>query len=221
MVLPSLPGHKIEVIRDERPPESQRGFLYVRRLTLVAKFADGTTSEPFSYDCGHRTRLDAVVIVPHYVDESNERHVYLRSALRPPVAVRPVDARPIPEHEWLGELWELPAGLVEPDEQTPEGLVACAARELHEEVGIEVAKSAIAPLGPATFPSPGIIGERHFYFHVVVDPRKLTTPPEDGSVLERQAQVHAFPLRALLQACRAGELEDAKTELALRRLAEL
>lgn len=221
MLLPPLPGHRIEILRDERPPEDQRGFMYVRKLTAVARFADGSRSEPFAYDCAARSRLDAVVIVPHFVGDGGERHVFLRTALRPPVAARPMESRPVVEPAWLGELWEVPAGLVEPDEQTPEGLRGCAARELLEEVGIEVSPEAMRPLGPSTLPSPGVIGERHFYFQVEVDPRKQVTPSEDGSALERHAVVAAFPLDLLLDACRRGEIEDAKTELALRRLAEL
>ena len=76
-------------------------------------------------------------------------------------------------------------------------------------------------LGPSTFPSPGVIGERHFFFHVEVDPTKRKTPPEDGSLLEHAAVIADVPLTEALAACRAGEVEDAKTELALRRLADI
>ncbi len=220
-LLPSLPGHRLRLLDDERPPVASRGFIYVRKLSLVAEFADGTVSEPFPYDCADRARMDAVVIVPHHRDESGRRHVYLRSALRPPVYARPLEVRPLPEPEPLGELWEVPAGLVEADERSPSGLVECARRELLEETGFAVPSSALLPLGPSTFPAPGMIGERHYFFHVAVDPTTRRTPPEDGSALERAANVVAVPLDLALDACRRGEVEDAKTELALRRLAEL
>jgi ADP-ribose pyrophosphatase len=77
------------------------------------------------------------------------------------------------------------------------------------------------PLGPWTFPAPGIIGERHIYFHVEVDPRTRTTPTEDGSALERAASIVTLPVRDAIEHCRRGAIPDAKTELALRRLAEL
>jgi ADP-ribose pyrophosphatase len=220
-ILPALPGHTLELLVDERPPEAERGFVYVRKLTLQARFADGTVSEPFHYFCADRVRMDAVVIVAHHRDAAGERHVFLRSALRPPVASRPLEVRPIPEPAHLGELWEVPAGLVEEDERTPEGLVSCARRELYEETGLDVPISALRPLGPSAFPAPGMIGERHFYFHVEVDPTTRTEPPEDGSALERKARVVSVPLARALEACRRGEVEDGKTELALRRLAEL
>jgi ADP-ribose pyrophosphatase len=66
-----------------------------------------------------------------------------------------------------------------------------------------------------------MIAERHFYFHVEVDPRRQVTPPEDGSPLEQRAVIAAIPLDAAIELTRRGEIEDAKTEVALRRLAEL
>ena len=181
----------------------------VHRLDLVAHYADGTVSEPFSYDIGARVALDAVVIAAHYAHEG-ETFVYLRSAIRPPCALRPVS----PAHN--GSLWELPAGLVEPGEDP----VDTAARELGEELGFDTPVHDLKELGPWTFPSPGMIGERHLFFSVAVDPKTRSTPTEDGSPLERSAAIVAVSLRDALVHCRSGAIPDAKTELALRRLAE-
>jgi len=187
----------------------------------VATFANGSVSDEFAYDSVHRERLDAVVVVPHFRDADGIQRVFLRSALRPPVALRPMEARPVPEKDSLGGLWEVIAGLVEADERSPDGLRACAARELFEEAGFEVPPSAIEPLGPSSFPAPGIIGERHFYFHVSVTASARTLPTEDGSALERHAEIVDISLTEALELCRAGEIEDTKTELALRRLVEV
>jgi ADP-ribose pyrophosphatase len=218
-MLPFPPPHTL--LREEALLPSGTPFLRVRREMFRLGYAGGERSEPFAYDTIDRVRLDAVVIAAHFRADDGQRHVYLRSALRPPVATRPLDARPVPEREDLGSLWELPAGLVEEDERSAAGLVACAARELREELGFDVDRSRLLPLGPPSFPAPGIIGERHFFFHVEVDPSARTTPAEDGSPLERHAVVLAAPLADLLALARGGELEDAKTELGLRRLAEL
>jgi ADP-ribose pyrophosphatase len=200
------------VIARDRSTEARAtgGFFDVRRLDLVARYPDGTESATFAYDIGTREAIDAVVMAAHYVD-GGVRQVYLRSSIRPPCALRPVP----PQHD--GALWELPAGLVEPGEDP----AACAARELAEELGFVVPASAMQPLGPWTFPAPGIIGERHLYFHVHVDPRTRATPTEDGSALERAASIIALPVRDAIEHCRRGAIPDAKTELALRRLAEL
>ena len=70
-------------------------------------------------------------------------------------------------------------------------------------------------------PCPGFIAEAHYYFHVSVDPATRKPPAEDGSPLEECALVVTCSLEDALEHCRAGRIVDAKTELALRRLAEV
>ena len=215
--LPVLPDVHLEVV-DDQPP--QEGFLRVHHLKLRTRSADGCLSETFAYDQVERTALDAVVIAAHFRGCDGLLHVYLRSALRPPVALRPAEVRPVQERATLGHLWELPAGLVERGERSEQGLRACAARELEEELGFAVSPALMRQLGPSTFPAPSVLGERHFYFHCRVDPAARTKPLGDGSPLERCAAVSAIPLQDALQLVRNGEIEDAKTEIALRRLEE-
>jgi ADP-ribose pyrophosphatase len=220
MPLPPFPQLALRLVRTI-PSLDSPGFLSVRRQVFRVEFEDGSLSEPFTYDSVDRERLDAVVIAPHYRDTRGLRHVYLRSALRPPVATRPIEARPLPEGPTLGALWELPAGLVEVDERSLEGLRRSAARELLEEIGFKVDPAELGELGSSTFPAPGMIGERHFYFHVEVDPARRVIPEEDGSPLEKHAVIAAIPLDTAIDLTRRGMIEDAKTEVALRRLAEL
>jgi ADP-ribose pyrophosphatase len=185
------------------------GFLDVHRLDMIARYPDGTVSAPFPYDVGTRAALDAVVIAAHYV-EGGARRVFLRSCVRPPLALRAVP----PLHE--GTLWELPAGLVEPGEDP----AACAARELGEELGFAATARDMKPLGAWMFPVPAMIGERHLFFSIEVEPHARTTPTEDGSALERAAAILALPVAEVLEHCRSGTIRDEKTELALRRLME-
>ena len=182
----------------------------LRRVDLVAHFPDGEVSPPFPYDIAVRRALDAVVILAYFV-EASVRHVYLRSAVRPACALRAIE----PAHDGL--LWELPAGLVEPDEEP----IAAAVRELHEELGFSSRIRDMKPLGHWTFPTPGIIGERHLFFMIEVDRQARGEPTEDGSALERAASIVALPLENALAFCRSGVIVDAKTELALRRFAEV
>lgn len=227
-VFPDLPAVRLEMLEDLSPPG--QGFLRLSRRRYRARHGDGSVSAPFVYDEVERHALDAVVVVPHFlapaVDAGKpgapelERYVYLRSAVRPPVEMRDAARSAVPEPE-VRALWEAPAGLVEPDEESPEGIVRCAQRELAEETGFEMPTSAFQELGPSTFPCPGVIAERHYFFHVEVEPERRGEPSLDGSALEAAGQVIAVPLREALQACREGRLADAKTELALRRLAEV
>jgi ADP-ribose pyrophosphatase len=220
MALPRLPRHRVRIVEEAPSSPGERGFIYVRQLSLELQFEDGSTSSSFPYFCAERTRLDAVVVVAHYL-RNGERFVVLRSSIRPPLVVRAQDSWPIPPTPSLGALWEVPAGLVEQDERSAEGLARCAARELLEETGFEVPVGDIKPLGPPTFPSAGMMSECHYFFHVEVDPDKRGTPPEDGSPLEQLATIVDLPLHEALVAVRRGEVQDAKTELALRRFAEI
>jgi ADP-ribose pyrophosphatase len=186
------------------------GFIDVHRLDLVARYPDGTESRSFPYDVATRAALDAVVIVATYVD-AGVRQVYLRSAIRPPCALREV----APLHD--GCLWELPAGLVERGEDP----AAAAVRELEEELGFVVPASVAQPLGEWVFPVPAMIAERHVFYLVEVEPSSRTVPTEDGSALERGAAIVSMPVGDALEHCRRGAIRDAKTELALRRLVEV
>ena len=202
--LPELPKVELETVREARLAEG--GFLALRRTELVA-VRDGTRSATFAYDAIDRRAFDATVMVAHHVDDGRV-HVWLRSCIRPPLALRPGPLTAV--------LWEVPAGLVEPGESPH----VAAARELGEELGFHVSESALAPLGPFLHPAPALIGEVHHFFHVEVDPTTRTEPDGDGSPLEAGATIVSIPLDEALAACRRGEIRDEKTELALRRLAD-
>ena len=205
--LPDAPKVELQVVRETRV--GQGGFLELRRTELVMAH-EGARSASFPYDIIERRALDACVIVAHH-ESAGSVWVWLRSSVRPPVGLRPGGSpRAV-------VLWELPAGLIEAGE-TPR---AAAARELAEELGFAVEENALAPLGPPGFPAPACIGEEHHFFHVQVDPVARSEPTGDGSPVEAGAVVVAVPLEEALAAARRGELRDEKTELALRRLAEL
>jgi ADP-ribose pyrophosphatase len=221
MRLPPLPKIALELLQQSLDAAAgEHAFLHIRRQLFRAHFPDGTQSQPFWYDSVDRSRLDAVVIAAHYRGEHDQRMVFLRSALRPPIVRGPAEPA-LPDTSTLAGLWELPAGLVELDEQSPQGLRRCAARELYEEVGLTVDPNDLRELGRPVFPAPGMIGERQFFFHIEVDPARRVTPPEDGSVLERGAVIATLPVLEAIAQSRSGEIEDSKTELGLRRLAEL
>ncbi|MCA9630363.1 MAG: NUDIX domain-containing protein [Myxococcales bacterium] len=212
-----LPRIELEVKSVD--PAAPPGFLRLVRRRLIARYPDASESEVFVYDEVDRRALDAVVVAPHYV-ANGIRYVYLRSALRPPIALRDAERSPIAEPKERG-LWELVAGLLEEDEQDAAGLKRCAARELLEETGFDCQTECFRELGPSTYPAPGVIAERHFFFHVEVKPSERGEPTLDGSALEAHAAILPVRLTTALEACRAGQIEDAKTELGLRRLAEL
>jgi ADP-ribose pyrophosphatase len=215
----SLPDIRLELLEDISPPQPP-GFLRLLRRRFRARYADGTTSAPFVYDEVDRPAIDAVVIAAHYRSADGTAWVYLRSALRPPVVHRDRSRSPVAEADPDGSIWELPAGLIEVGEQTPEGVRRSAARELEEELGFRLLPELFEPLGPSTFPCAGVIGERHFFYEAQVDPRTRMDPGLDGSALERGGVVVSVALAEALAMCRDGRILDAKTELGLRRLEE-
>lgn len=216
---PSLPDIQLELLEDQSP-SAPAGFLRLLRRRFIATYPDGSRSQPFVYDEVDRVAIDAVVIVAHFMAADGLRHVYLRSALRPPVVFRDRARSPLPALDPPGSIWELPAGLVETAEQSSRGLRTGAVRELFEELGFAGDPEALVELGPSTFPAPGIVAERHFYFAIEVLPEQRSEPALDGSALEHAGIVFSLPVAEALDWCRSGEIVDAKTELGLRRLAE-
>ena len=208
---PEPPAIVLEQLED-LTPAGQNGFLRLVRRRFIARYPDGSKSLPFVYDEVDRAALDAVVIVAHYLEQGS-RLVYLRSAVRPPVAWRDARGRP-------HGMWELPAGLVEPAEAGDDGARRTAQRELEEELGFRLPLERFHSLGPWLFPAPGIIAERHYYFEVEVDPAARAEPSHDGSPLEHCGKVIALELEHALSLCLSGEICDSKTELGLRRLKE-
>jgi ADP-ribose pyrophosphatase len=209
----------IETVNDESAQRrSDEGFLRVRRLVLRNHYDDGRTSRDYRYDCVERDAMDAVGIV--LVDRRGQ--VCLRSTIRPPLALRPRYWVPFPAVE-RGDptLFEIPAGLVEPNERAEEGLRRCCARETEEEVGLRVDPDAFRRLGPAFYLTPGVIAEKVHLYVADVDSDAATVPTMDGSPVEERARIEWIPIGEALAACRDGRIEDAKTEVAIRRLAEV
>lgn len=213
------PEVAIDVVEDRTAgTPSDGGFVRVRRLVLRNRY--GGVSEPsrdYAYDCVERAATDAVGIVLY---ARTPDRVCVRSSIRPPVSLRPGYALPIPATSADPTLFEIPAGLVEADEHGEEGLRACAARETMEEVGLAIAPDAFFRLGPGVYLSPGLSAEKLYFLAAEADPSAASAPTLDGSPVEEGAIVRWLALEAALDACRSGALEDAKTEVAIRRLAE-
>ncbi len=108
-------------------------------------------------------------------------------------------------HAVGGALWEIPAGTLDAGEAP----LDCAKRELTEETGL-LAESWEA-LGAVT-PVPGYSDERiHLFLARDLTPATQSLDPDE--VLE----VHSLPLEKVVAMIHAGEIEDAKTIVAIFR----
>lgn len=211
-----ITGYDIE--SDERVGEG--GFLCVRRMRLRARRADGSRTAVFLSDYVERPRgLDAVVVGLWHRDVAGQVQVLLRQGQRPALHFgRPPERQVVPDRQRYLLFTELVAGILEEQDRGEEGVRARAAAEAWEEAGLRVDPARVQILGGGVFPSPGMTPERFFLTAAEVDPTEAAPPRGDGSPMEEGARLRFVPLAEALRMCERGEVEDAKTELLLRRL---
>jgi len=220
--MPRIAG--IEIVEDRTArSRCDEGFLRLKRFRARNRRADGSLSREYPIDVIDRPTLDAVAVCL-WSRGPREVEVLTRRGLRPAAYFRRGKATVVPEGEYL-LLEELVAGVLEPGETGLAALRQRGAEEVREEVGLEVAPEELETLGGALFMLPGIASEKIHLLSVEVPrgtgPAVFPAPEEgDGSPLEEGAELCWRPLAAAIAACERGEIEDAKTEIALRRLAE-
>lgn len=173
----------------------ERAFFRIEEMRLRHERFDGSMGAPI-------TRLvlergDSVAVLPH---DPAAGMVLLCEQFRAPTVGR-----------GPGWMSEIPAGILEQDE----AIEACARRETQEEIGHAVeALTHIATV----YLSPGGSSERvHiFYGRIVLSP---DAPDTAGVVKEGEdIRILRIPVDTALARLRAGEIQDAKTTIALQWL---
>lgn len=211
--------HELELLREELFG-ADAGFLRVRRLHLRNLDADGSPSAAYVCDFAVRPKgVDAVVVVL-WRREAGRVMVLLREGLRPALWFGRDDPPP-PVAESRRSPWmiEVVAGIIERTDVGEHGVRARAAAEVDEEAGFTVAPHAFEFLGAGTFPTPGSMPEMFWLLAAELPADAVAREPGgDGSPMEHGARTHWRELDAAIEACVAGEIRDAKTELVLRRL---
>lgn len=107
------------------------------------------------------------------------------------------------------ELWEIPAGKLEPSEDP----LVCGVRELKEETGYSAQE--MIPLG-CIYPSPGYVDER-LYLYLARGLTAGEASPDEGEFVN----VTKIPLSTLLERVMKDEIHDAKTVTAALKTARL
>jgi len=212
---------RIELVEDRSArSRCDEGFLRVRRIRLRNHYDDGSQSRDYSCDYVHRETLDAVAVVLYQRDASGGVRVVLRQGLRAPAFFRrEMDLQGVEEPEFL-QLYELVAGILEPEDLGLDGVRRRAAIEAKEEAGYELDPASVELMGAAIFPSPGMTPERIHIAAAELDLDQRGPAEGDGSPMEEGAVVSVVSLEEALEKCRQGGIVDAKTEIGLRRLAE-
>jgi ADP-ribose pyrophosphatase len=213
----------IEVVEDRTArSRCDEGFLRLRRLRARNRRVDGSLSPEYPIDLIDRPTLDAVGVCL-WARTPRGIEILTRRGLRPAAYFRRGKTPALPEPEYL-LVEEIVAGVLEPGERGLDALRRRGAAEVLEEAGIAVAPARLEPLGGPFFPLPGIASEKIHLLAGEVERSAIDglhdAPHEgDGSPLEEGALLLWRELGAAIAACERGEIEDAKTELALRRLA--
>lgn len=208
----------IEVLEDfSSTARCDEGFLRLRRLRCQNRRADGSASAVYRVDVVDRPSLDAVAVLI-YRQRGSDLEILTRRNLRPAAYFRKGKAMVIPDERSHLLVEEIVAGVLEPGDVGEEGLKRRAALEVAEEGGIEVSPAEVQLLGGPFFVAPGIVSEKIFLAAVDVSGKRQGQPPGDGSPLEEGSTICWRPIGEVLEACRSGALQDAKTELGVRRL---
>ena len=215
------PVTALEVVEDfSSTGRCDEGFLQIRRLRCRNRRSDGTHSATYRVDVVDRPKLDAVAVLVWRRGVGGLEFL-TRQNLRPAAYFRAEKTPVLAEsREWLF-CEEIVAGLIEPSDLGERAIRGRAVEEVHEEAGLRVDVDDVRHLGPPFFVAPGIISEKIFLTEVDVTGLVAAEPQGDGSPLEEGAVVTWRSLSSLQAALAAGEIQDAKTELALGRFLAL
>jgi ADP-ribose pyrophosphatase len=212
-----VPVNAIEIVEDfSSTARCDEGFLQIRRLRVRNRRVDGSTSPVYRVDVVDRPRLDAVAVLVVRQGPGG-LEVLTRMNLRPAAYFRKDKEPPVPDGRVYLYCEEIVAGLLEPTDHGDEGLRLRAVEEVREEAGIDVAPAEITLLGPPFFVAPGILSEKIHLAAVDVTGKALLPPKGDGSPLEESPEPRWRTVAELKAAIASGEVQDAKTEIALTR----
>lgn len=214
---------RLEVVHDRTATaRCDEGFLRLRRLRLVNHYSDGTRSRDYPCDVVTRPHADAVAVVLWHREGSGRVLVHLRVATRAAIWLRRQKRQELvqPDAREFDTIVECVAGVLEGVDTGPAGIHRRAAAESLEEAGFPVRPDDVRVLGAGFFTTPGVTDEKIFLAQVEVDPASAGAIEGDGSVMEEGSSTIVLELGEAIEACRRGEIPDAKTEIGLLRLAD-
>ncbi len=195
------------------------GFSLIKRFTIRNIREDGSRSERYPLDLVERPAgTDAVAILPYDRGKNGEVRVLLRRGLRPGLKLGRSSTPAFDGSKPGIDHVEVVAGIIESGEETLPGIFSRAAKEIHEETGLRVHPQQIRLLGAPFFLSPGLMAERIVLCQVEHDLVVQDLAMGDGTALEEGGEGLVLSLPEALHYCATGKIQDAKTEIALRRL---
>ncbi len=210
----------IELVEDRSAiSRCDEGFLRLRRLVCRNRRADGSFSRSYNIDLIDRRAMDAVAVVLwRRVPGTGRVDVLIRRNLRPAAYFRKDHDKAVDDPREYIDLPEIVAGVLEEDDKGEAGVRDRAAKEALEEAGYPIDPDEVVFLGAPFFVAPGVLSEKVFLVAAEVGSLTPVEQTGDGSPLEEVGPTDWVDIDDLLGRCDSGEVEDAKTELGVRRL---
>jgi len=209
---------RIEVVDRQLSSRADR-FLRLETLRLRNHYTDGTSSREYACDVAIAPGVDAVAVVLFY-RRGSEVFVGVTECVRPAIYLRRDLALVRPDGRTYLTLTEIVAGRLEKEDLGEEGIDRRAAIEAHEEAGFEVDARQAIRLGGGLFASPGLTPEKVFFRAFEVDPARQVEIHGDGSPMEASHRMRFIELGEAIGLCVRGAIEDPKSEIGFRRLAD-
>jgi len=209
VVMEKPPQIKLKIIK---PQPEGKPFINVERNLCSLEYPNGTKRQ-MVIDSVTRSNPDAVVILPWCLIDK-EPHLWLRSSIRPAAAIRAINDKDFAKNIGDGNLWELPAGIIDPGE-TPR---QAAKRECQEEVGFDKPENEFIYMN-TILSMPALLAERLYFYYVQVYNADKKEPLLDGSPLEEGGELICVSVQDLLEDVKeGGAIIDIKTNLGIRML---
>ena len=229
MTTPPKPFWKsFEIAPDGITTLAKGQFLHLESATIRNNYQDGSHSRWYPVETARTPFSDAVVLAIHLAlpDLSTgllQTRVLLRRGPRPAVWFRSLlpEFKGLDAEPYAGDVWELPAGGIEPPDLAPDGdgITGRAILEAWEETGYRLGREQLTPLGPPAFNAPAFSHEKlHFFAARVAKEQNRFDPPGDGHPLETGTELRFISLETAFKWCDSGIIVDLKTEVGLRRL---
>jgi ADP-ribose pyrophosphatase len=202
-----------------RLPSSGPGFLELERYLAKNLYRGGGTSRTYRFEVLHRRGVDAVAIIPFFIDAGARRlMVVIKTGFRPGIFLRPRRRPPVKDRRVYTFVREAVAGSLEPRDRGERGIDARARAELIEETGFQPKNRRPTRLGAGFFPSHGQSTEKVHLRAFEIDPSRAARAAGDGSVNEEDSGTLILEAGRILGMCRRGLIEDPKVEIGVRRL---
>jgi hypothetical protein len=206
-------------ILDQRAVSPDDRFLRLLTLRVKNHYDDDSTSREYDCDLVVAPGVDAVAVVLFYRD-GGKVFVGVIDCVRPAVAVRRDLPLVQPDERTYTTVTEVVAGRFEEEDSGDGGIERRAAIEALEEAGFLVRPEDAIVLGGGLFSSPGQSPEKFWVRAFEVDPEERRRAEGDGSPMETLVPMRFIELRQAIEQCAAGRIEDTKTEIGFRRLAD-